>query len=154
MISVELFFYYLSSSNHCLFSKNIFVICKNEKTSLKVNSVLEREPSQTILTLKLSILIYFSMKSYQNYAKLSKQCKGIKTRRIQFIFTKSEKYLRNKLIYFSRFWKTCYYTDVFLISTRNTFPFSTSFDTIFEIIKKRTHCRSHSRFNLVTKFQF
>ena len=41
-----------------------------------MNSVLEREPSQPILTSILSILLYFDnsfMIQYQDYEKLSKQ---------------------------------------------------------------------------------
>ena len=97
------------------------------KTSLKVNSVLEREPNLPILTSIFSNLIYLNNSSiqYYNYEKLSKLSKlwklsklgishqmiktmkklskiwtAIKNRRTQSIFTKSEKYITFKSIYF------------------------------------------------------
>ena len=71
---------------------------KPSQTSLKVNSVLERESSQTILTSILS-------NNCRNI-KSVKLSKGIKIRTNQFIFTKPEKIWCAKSQYiFCGFWK-------------------------------------------------
>ena len=68
------------------------------ETSLKVNSVLEREPSQpTYFDFKTLNSILFQMILYQNYEKLTKLRKAIKTmkkyqnKKNFMYFTKSEK---------------------------------------------------------------
>ena len=82
-----------------------------------------------------------TIKSYQKYEQLSKTgelnlfLQNLKNilHLSQLIFTKSEIYITYKLIYFSRILKTYYsYTDIFLFSAHNKFPFLTSFDKIFE----------------------
>ena len=66
---------------------------EQEKTSLKVNSVLERESSQPISTSILSNN-FRNIKSvlfWDDFQLLTKLSKAIKIRANQFIFTKSEK---------------------------------------------------------------
>ena len=68
-------------------------VTKRTKTSLKVNSVLERESSQPILTSILSNN-FRNIKSvlfWDDFQLLTKLSKAIKIRANQFIFTKSEK---------------------------------------------------------------
>ena len=66
------------------------------------------------------------MKSFQNYEKLSNQ------EELDLFLLNLKKYITN----FQEYWKIYYdYSDLFFISAHNKFPFSTSFDRIFETIR-------------------